>query len=52
MKKIAIAATAATFSLVDYPSGDPVKREEQIIERAVQLWRKKLRPRDKSKIKN
>ena len=52
MKKIAIATTASTFSLADFPSGDRAKLEEQIIERALELWRKKLRPREKSKIKN
>jgi hypothetical protein len=50
MKKTAIAATAPTFSLADFPSGDRARLEDRIIERALQLWRKKLRARSKFKI--
>jgi hypothetical protein len=52
MKKHAIAATATTFSLADFPSGDRAKLEDRIIERALQLWRKKLRRTEKLKIRN
>lgn len=52
MKREAMAVTAATFSLADLPSGDRAKLEEGIIERALQLWCKKRRPRQKLKIKN
>jgi hypothetical protein len=52
MKKIAIAATTATFSLTDFPSGERAKLEDQIIERALQLWCRKQRTRQKLKIKN
>jgi hypothetical protein len=52
MKKIAIATTATTFSLADFPSGERAKLEDQIIERALQLWCRKQRLRQKLKIKN
>jgi hypothetical protein len=51
MKKTHIAATAATFSLADFPSGDRAKLEGQIIERALQLWCKRRRLRQKLKVK-
>jgi hypothetical protein len=52
MKKTAIATTASTFSLADFPSGDRAKREDQIIEHALELWCKKRRLRQKLKTKN
>lgn len=52
MKRTEIAAIAATFSLADFPSGDRARLEGQIIERALQHWRKKQRTRQKSRIKN
>jgi hypothetical protein len=52
MKKMTMAAIAATFSLTDFPSGDRAKLEDQIVERALQLCCKKRRPRQKFKIKN
>lgn len=51
MRKTTIAAAAFTFSLADFPSGDRAKLEGQIIERALDLWRKKRRLREKSKMK-
>jgi hypothetical protein len=52
MKKTIIAAAATTFSLADFPSGERAKLENQIIERALQLWCKKQRSRERSKNKN
>jgi hypothetical protein len=49
MKKTTLAAAAITFSLADFPSGDRAKLESQIIERALELWRKKRRLREKRK---
>ena len=50
MKKTGISPIAVTFSLADFPSGERAKLEEQIIERALELWRKKRRARDNRKI--
>jgi hypothetical protein len=50
MKKMNSAAIAATFSLADFPSGDRAKLEGQIIERALQLWSKRRRLRQKLKV--
>lgn len=52
MKKMTTSATASTFSLADFPSGDRVKLEDQIIEHALQGWCKKRRSRQKLKIRN
>lgn len=51
MKKTTTTAGAITFSLADFPSGSRAKLEDQIIERALQLWRKKRRLGEKSKMK-
>lgn len=54
MKKTAISAAVTTFSLVDFPSSDHARLERvehQIIERALELWRKKLRARQNLKTK-
>ncbi|HUA66637.1 MAG TPA: hypothetical protein VME24_12365 [Alphaproteobacteria bacterium] len=50
MKKTTIAATASTFSLSDFPSGERARLEGQIIERALELWCRKRRARSKLKV--
>jgi hypothetical protein len=52
MKKTGISPIAMTFSLADFPSGERVKLEEQIICRALELWRRKRHARQKLKAKN
>ena len=52
MKKTGMSSVAATFSLADFPSGARAKLEGRIIERALELWRKKTRAREKSKNRN
>jgi hypothetical protein len=49
MKKTINAAAMTTFSLVDFPSGERVKLENRIMERALIRWRKKQRFRPFSK---
>jgi hypothetical protein len=52
MKKTGISPVAVTFSLADFPSGERLKLEEQIIGRALELWRRKYNTRQKLKTKN
>ena len=52
MRKTTMAATATTFSLFDFPSGTRARLEDRIIERALELWRKKRHAREKSKNRN
>lgn len=41
MKKAITTEAPTTFSLSDYHSGERTKLESQIMERALELWRKK-----------
>lgn len=52
MKKTGISPAAVTFSLADFPSGERAKLEEQIIFRALDLWRRKRHARQKLKTRN
>ncbi|HEV2455303.1 MAG TPA: hypothetical protein VGY98_13650 [Verrucomicrobiae bacterium] len=52
MKKTTVTTAVTTFSLADFPSGDRARLEGQIIQRALQIWSKKQRPREKSKMKD
>jgi hypothetical protein len=49
MKKTISSATMMTLGLADFPSGERVKLEKQIIERALIRWQKKQRFRSFSK---
>jgi hypothetical protein len=44
MKKTSNMGGAATFSLADFPSGEQMHLEEEIMRHALALWRKKGHP--------